>query len=351
MIEVIVNAKNTEGILIQIQNYLGGDLTERWGEYALAFDNDIGKGCITGITFDWGVSLIELDGLFFEDIQFIYEHKDSIPIHFSYCSQGQYHHRFDNETSFHTTEQYHSSIIVSKKDLKLYAFFPKDIHIILNQIQIIRAEFIKRRNNQLSELNENLYKIFVDDKDQLEFAYYSPIHLRMEDYVKTLRDLKSEGMKRVLQIEGEIYHLLSMHIARHDRYQNNEPVPNSLLKDELKIIRAQAKKILEDPSLNYNLDQISKDSGLSQAKLQEGFKFLYARTVTEYIRIIRLEAARDLMNTTDLNISQIVYTIGFTSRSYFSKIFKEKYDMTPHEFRKKVVVLLMDDEPGSNTIF
>ncbi|MGV8814271.1 MAG: helix-turn-helix transcriptional regulator [Gelidibacter sp.] len=344
MIEVIVNATTTEGGLAQMQNYFGGNITERWGEFTLTFDNDLVKGSIKCISFDWGVSLMEFDAIFFEDILFVYGNENTNPLHFSYCSQGSYQHRFGNESAFHTTEQYHSSIIVSKKNLELHALFTKGIHVIINDIRIIRTEFIKRRNNQLSELNENLYRVFMDDKDHSEFAYYSPIHLRMEDYVKTLRDLKTEGMTRVLQIEGEVYHLLAMHIARHDRYQNNDTVPSSLLKEELKIIRNQANKILEDPSLNYNLDQISKEAALSQAKLQEGFKFLYARTVTEYIRHIRLEAARDLMNTTDLNISQIVYTIGFTSRSYFSKIFKEKYEMTPHEFKKKVVYINGSDE-------
>lgn len=344
MIEVVITAGSTEGALNQMQSHFGGHVTERWGEYTLFFDNDVAKGCIRCITFDWGVSLMEIDALFFEDILFIIDKGNSNPIHFSYCSQGSYQHRFGNEIEFHSIEQFHASIIVSEKNLKLIARFPKDIHIILNDIRIERKEFIKKRNNQLSELNENLYRVFVDNKDETAFAYYSPIHLRMEDHVKTLRDLKTEGITRVLQIEGEVYNLLSMHIARHDRYQNNKIIPNSLLKEELKIIRKHAKKILKDPSFNYCLEQISTDAGLSQAKLQEGFKFLYARTVTEYVRHVRLEAARDLMNTTDLNISQIVYTIGFTSRSYFSKIFKEKYDMTPHEFKKQVVVLNVDGE-------
>jgi len=348
MIEVILSEKSTEGAVKQMQNYIGGEITERWGEYTLTFDNDIAKGCVRCITFDWGVSLMEIDALFYDDILFINDNGNSNPIHFSYCSQGLYKNRFENETEFHIVEQFHSSIIVSKTDLKIYTLLPKEIHIVVNDIRIVRSEFLKKRNNQLSELNENLYRVFVDDKDETAFAYYGPIHLKMEDYVKTLRDLKTEGIARVLQIEGEVYHLLSMHILRHDRYQSNEAIPNSLLKDELKTIRQQAKKIMDDPSENYNLDDISRNSGLSQAKLQEGFKFLYARTVSEYIRHVRLEAARDLMNSTDLNISQIVYTIGFTSRSYFSKIFKEKYDMTPHEFKKQVVIVNTEDDDGNN---
>jgi AraC-like DNA-binding protein len=343
MIQVVTKAESTEEALKQIKDFLGGDISERWGEYTLAFDNDIAKGCIRCITFDWGVSLMEFDTIFFEDILFIDDNENSNPIHFSYCSQGCFKHRFEDQDEFNIVEQYHSSIVVSKKHLKHFTLFPKGNHIIINNIRILRTDFVKKRNNQLSELNDKLYKAFVDENHENAYAYYSPIHLRMEDHVKALRDLNTEGITRILQIEGEVYHLLSMHIARHDRYQKNEAVPSSLLKNELKMIRRVAKRILEDPSVSYNLEQISRDSGISQAKLQEGFKFLYARTVTEYIRHTRLEAARDLMNTTDLNISQIVYTIGFTSRSYFSKIFKDKYKMTPHEFRKQVVVLNVEE--------
>lgn len=344
MIEVNLNAKSIEEGLLQIQEHLGGNISERWGEYTLVFDNSIAKGCIRCISFDWGVSLLELDALFSEDLCVTYDNTYSNPIHFSYCSRGYYKTQFDNEDIFHTINQYHSSITVCKRNQRQMNLFPKNIRVINNDIRIVRKEFLKRQNNQLTALNKKLHKIFSDDLHEFEFAYYSPIHLRMEDFVKKLRDLDTKGMIRVLQIESEIYHLLSMHIARHDRHENNEKLPNSLHKEELEIIRRYAKKILADPSLSYNLDQISRDSGLSQAKLQEGFKFLYARTVTEYIRHTRLEAARNLMNTTDLNISQIVYTIGFTSRSYFSKIFKEKYTITPHEFKKQVVVMRTDDE-------
>lgn len=342
MIEVRITAKSIEGKLAQLHHHLGGVLTERWGEYSLVFDTNAGKGSIRGITFDWGVSLMEIEALFYEDILLLNLVKNSNPVHFSYCSHGFYKHRFANEPTFHTIEQYHSTIFVSKSNLPFYTFYPKDTRVIINDILVVRTEFLKKRNNLLSELNENLYHVFSDVQGGSEFAYYSPIHLKMEDYVKALRNLNLEGMTRILQIEGEVYQLLAMHIAHHERYQNKDIIPNSLLREELKIIRKLANKIVKDPSVNFNLDQLSRDSGLSQAKLQEGFKFLYARTVTEYVRHIRLEAARDLMNTTDLNISQIVYSIGFTSRSYFSKIFKEKYGMTPHEFRKKVVVI--DDD-------
>ena len=72
---------------------------------------------------------------------------------------------------------------------------------------------------------------------------------------------------------------------------------------------------------------------MSPAKLQEGFKLLHNRTVSDFIRNVRVETAEHLIKTTDLNISEIVYTVGLTSRSYFSKIFKQKYKCSPKYYQ------------------
>jgi transcriptional regulator GlxA family with amidase domain len=124
-------------------------------------------------------------------------------------------------------------------------------------------------------------------------------------------------------------------MIQHNKDVNNVPLPTTLLKRELRQIRSFAKKIEKNISVDYTLEAISIETGLTQAKLQEGFKLLYNRTVTEYIRYARLNVARDYMVTTEMNISEIVYSIGFSSRSYFSKIFKERFGISPSEFLKK----------------
>ncbi|MEO6347567.1 MAG: helix-turn-helix transcriptional regulator [Aquaticitalea sp.] len=337
MIEIILNANSVEGYVRQIQEHLGGTLTERYGEYILEMDNEIIKGHIRLITFDWGVSLTEHDYTCSEDILFASDTSKFNPIHFIYCSKGSIYQRFNHETEFDHVKEFHSSILTSKKSVKHFALFPKGQPLQINVISIVRKDFLKKRLSSVEQLNEKLYQVFIDNEEHKGFSYYSPIHIQMDDHVKALRDIDTIGMTRILQIEGKIYHLLSMHLAIHDKYYSNDAIPESLLKAELKIIKIYAQKIHDDSSINYSLDKLSDDSGLSQAKLQSGFKFLYLRTVTEYIREVRVEAARALMSNSDLNISQIVYAIGFTSRSYFSKIFKEKYGISPNEYKKQIV--------------
>jgi AraC-like DNA-binding protein len=162
----------------------------------------------------------------------------------------------------------------------------------------------------------------------------------MADLIKGLKAIKSKGMLRILKIEARVYEMLSLHIQQHNQLLEGVVLPTSLIKSELKVVRKFGHQILKNPAKDYTLNKISLKSGLTQAKLQDGFKFLYKRTVTEYIRHVRLESARDMLKNTDLNVTQVVYSVGFSSRSYFSKIFREKYDITPNQFKKKTLVHL-----------
>ena len=77
--------------------------------------------------------------------------------------------------------------------------------------------------------------------------------------------------------------------------------------------------------------------GISQSKLQTGVKYLYGRTVNQFVKNIRLEVARELIHTTDMNQSEICYHIGFSSRSHFTKIFEERFGKVPSEYKKTFI--------------
>ncbi|WP_282163204.1 helix-turn-helix transcriptional regulator [Ulvibacterium marinum] len=340
MTEIVIDANNTEGTVKQLRVALKGTLEERWGEHTLTMDNDLAKGTIRFITFDWGVSLLEYDITFFDDICLVMDASEFNPIHFTYCLEGHCGHRFgyQSEEDIKTLEQFQSVIITSHDGGFNYGYFPANKKLEINVIQITRKQFLKKRLNYLDALNEKLYEVFLDTDHDREFAYFGAYNLKLASKIGGLRKIKTKGMIRLMMMEGLVYEILSLHILQHDKSLKHKAPETTLLSSELKIIRGLAKKITNDVAQDYSLEQLELESGLSQAKLQEGFKLMYTRTVTEYIRHSRLEVARDLIRTTDLNISQIVYTIGFSSRSYFSKIFKKKYGISPSEFQEKALV-------------
>lgn len=337
MIEIEINPESSLNGLEQLQKHIGGKIENVTNQYILTIDNEIAKGSITYNSFDWGVHLTDFKIRFYKELILRTSAERYNPLRFMYTMQGYFTHRFGVNNDEHEVEQFHSVIYTNKDGGANYLHFPKGINIHINIIQVIRQDFLKKSTTNVSTLNQRLHEVFVDKDYENRFAHYGSLNLKISDYIKAIKKVKGKGMVKAMQIEALVYEILAFHIQQHNKFFKGVPLPTSLSSRELKLIRKLGNSIIKDPSFNYSLDELSASAGLSQAKLQEGFKFLYSKTVTEYVRHIRLERARDLLNQADLNISQVVYSIGFTSRSYFSKIFKEKYKITPNEYRKNTL--------------
>ncbi len=338
MIDIEIHPHTAAESLKLLQEKIGGTFTEESNKCILNVDNDIAKGRIIYSEFDWGVHYMDLKIKFYEDFT-IHSHSDDFnPLRFLYVMKGHIRHRFGVDNTERKVERFHSLIFTNNSEGDNFLVYPVDTLCHINLIQIERKSFLKRKNTNIASLNKTLHDVFVDKDHDNRFSHYGSLNLQLGDFINEIDELESEGegMVNVLKTEALVYQILSFHIQQHNKFYEGVPLPTSLSNRELKIIRKLGNAIIKNPSFAYNLDDLSQESALSQAKLQEGFKFLYHRTVTEYVRHIRLEKARDLLNTDDLNISQVVYSIGFTSRSYFSKIFKEKYNITPNEYRKNV---------------
>lgn len=336
MTEIEISAENTKDIIEQLQNNIGGEILERWGESTLVVDNNKAKGTVKVIPFDWGVNLMIYDIEFHNEVVMRIEATEFNPIRFIYNLQGEFFHRFGIQSKEVLIEQFQTLIFTNKTDGINCLHFKEGVKIETNIIQIVRKYFLKKRTTKVSTLNKKLQEVFVDTDHDNRFSHHGTLNLKMADHVKKLHNIKTKGMLRILKMEAKVYEILSLHIQQYNIQSQGVELPTSLVKSELKRIRKIGQQILKNPAKQYNLEDLSVESGLSQAKLQDGFKFLYTRTVTEFIRHVRLELARDLLKTSDLNISQVVYTIGFTSRSYFSKIFKEKFNVSPNEFKAQI---------------
>ena len=53
----------------------------------------------------------------------------------------------------------------------------------------------------------------------------------------------------------------------------------------------------------------------------------------QYITKLRIDKSKELLNGTDLQVSEIAFKVGFESASYFNKVFKKITGKTPKDFR------------------
>jgi transcriptional regulator GlxA family with amidase domain len=62
-------------------------------------------------------------------------------------------------------------------------------------------------------------------------------------------------------------------------------------------------------------------------------KALTNDSIANYLLQLRLQRAWHLLKTTDLNVSEIAYDVGFKDASYFSRVFKKHFGGSPIEMR------------------
>jgi AraC-like DNA-binding protein len=96
-------------------------------------------------------------------------------------------------------------------------------------------------------------------------------------------------------------------------------------------------KVLDEKLIEskFSIEDFSNAVGMSRMQLHRKLKALTGLSATEFIRSQRLKLAAQLLKKSEINVSQVGYSVGFNDHAYFSKCFKEMYQCTPTEFAKK----------------
>ncbi|HMS38945.1 MAG TPA: AraC family transcriptional regulator [Pyrinomonadaceae bacterium] len=94
------------------------------------------------------------------------------------------------------------------------------------------------------------------------------------------------------------------------------------------------KKILENPQLQWTIEDMSKVIGLNIRQLQRLIKVETDTTPSVWLRDLRLEKAKQLLENTFLNIGEICLKVGLNDHSHFTRDFKDKFGVTPTSYRK-----------------
>lgn len=100
-------------------------------------------------------------------------------------------------------------------------------------------------------------------------------------------------------------------------------------------LTAAAHYIGQNYSYRITVEEIADHVNVSRSCLFRAFKKAYGCSAQDYLLRIRLQAATDYLCTTDLSITEIAYSCGFTDANHFSKIFMKKKNMSPSHYRNQ----------------
>lgn len=138
----------------------------------------------------------------------------------------------------------------------------------------------------------------------------------------------------VLQVK--IKNLLTQSRSARETYSRQLQVTagNVVIESEnekfLNKVMQYVERNLNDPQLS--VEGLSRELVMSRVSLYKKLLDITGMSPVEFIRAVKLEKAIVLLEKSDMNIAQIAYQTGFSTPNYFTKAFKEKYNMLPSEY-------------------
>jgi len=85
----------------------------------------------------------------------------------------------------------------------------------------------------------------------------------------------------------------------------------------------------------FNAADLASKVHLSESQLYRKLKAITGKSTAIFIRAVRLKKAKELLESSNLSISEIAYQVGFNDPAWFSRVFKEEFGLSPSEARMK----------------
>ena len=336
MLNVQLRTGSPELLLKKLAQTLDGTLHTEQGETKMRFEGASGNGIIQYAEFDRGVTLLEFDLEFKEEFHLEFALKTPPPLEFIFISEGEIGFRENGHAEVLTLHRYQNVILSPKYDAKKTYIFPPGERIRMNLIQIEKKRYLRKKHNRLRFIHQEMRSVFQDIESVQSFRHAGNYNLKIADEVRHLKDKLPGITSGSLSTEGRLYLILAMQLMEFHRFEEDDFLPESISQSDIRKIHQLSDYIAAHVSEPLTIAELSNVSGLSPKKLQLGFKVLFSKSVNAFVRAHKLEIARDLLHNSDKSISEVVYEIGFKSRSYFSRIFSERYGLLPTEYRRQL---------------
>ena len=152
-------------------------------------------------------------------------------------------------------------------------------------------------------------------------------HTPGEDLFELYQDAVQE-LKQITDMEG----LYSWTVEIFDRLMNT--IYYSRDQSKFIIVEQVTQYLKQHYSEDININNVAEAVHYSPYYLSRLFKEEIGLTIIEYLTEIRLAAAKDLLENTELNLNQVALQSGYQDPSYFSRLFKKNAGISPNEYRR-----------------
>ncbi|WP_164522157.1 MULTISPECIES: AraC family transcriptional regulator [Halanaerobiaceae] len=189
------------------------------------------------------------------------------------------------------------------------------------QIVYIDAEII---NKTVREMYGNSFSYFHFNET---VHYDNQLSYKLVDLFRAI----NEGNNNFLEVHTKFYDAIAGLLLRYGELSKN---PVSIKKDNFLIKRA-CEYIDSNAHRNILLDDIAEEINLSPYYFSRLFRKTTGLTPHNYLNQRRVEIAKKIINK-DISLSKVAVMAGFSDQSHMNRRFKERYGITPGQYKKAI---------------
>lgn len=164
-----------------------------------------------------------------------------------------------------------------------------------------------------------------------------PVTAQTLAIINDIKKTKMRGIAREIYMKGKVFELLSHQInyvtQKHCISEKKIKSNYYLGPYDIAIIEKIARHIEQNTASFTTVKEFSKQFGMNEHKLKNGFKAILGKPIFEYAQEIRMVKAKDLLCYSQKQIKEIAYEIGYKSSIAFTEAFKRYYGILPKDMR------------------
>lgn len=149
---------------------------------------------------------------------------------------------------------------------------------------------------------------------------------------------------------------VAQHIQRHFSHEIRKPYESisyfesdNINHPDESIVQAQL-WMLNNSTKTFTLQLIAEQFDMSPRNFSRRFKLATGKTPMKYLHELRLNNAKELLQSSNLSVAEVAYKVGYNDTSYFAKQFRRELFVSPKEYRKTVRAKLFTTKSIENIL-
>lgn len=197
-----------------------------------------------------------------------------------------------------------------------------------------QPDFLARRFRNAGGKMPQMLRSFIDDPARKPVIVSSTLSAQMALAVRALLLSEFSRTMRRVYAEAKALELLVLALAGLSEMEAREARGEAYIGDRdldriTRVRRRLEEEFLSPPSIT----ELARFAGINEAKLMHLFKQQVGETIFNFTQRLKMERAKEMLETTDVSVTEIAFDVGYEYSSNFTTAFRRHFGITPKAAR------------------